>query len=299
MAAKQLLFDEAARQKILRGVELLARAPLVELNRAATDNDGLKLWTGQDWKALGRWQKLGLIAAPLRHRPGKFEWKANRDGSVTVTLSHAASGRDKWTDCTHTHRYTLHADGRLVADNDIALATGAGMTDLPRAGVRLDLVAGYENLAYFGRGPVENYCDRKAGSLIARYETTVTDEYVDYVMPQEHGHHTDVRWLELSPAGRGGERQRPGSTPARSRPSLLPSLRITAAPLFEFNASHYAAEDLYAAKHATDLAPRAETIVYLDAAHRGLGTQSCGPDALDRYKLTAKRYSLSYTLTTR
>ncbi|MFA6960877.1 MAG: glycoside hydrolase family 2 TIM barrel-domain containing protein [Opitutaceae bacterium] len=262
------------------GVELLARAPLVELNRAATDNDGLKLWTGQDGKALGRWQKLGLITKPVDHQPGKFAYKANKDGSATVTLSHGASGREKWTDCTHTHRYTLHADGRLVVDNDIVFS-GSDLTDLPRAGVRFDLVAGYENLAYFGRGPVENYADRKTGSLIARYKTTVTDEYVDYVMPQEHGHHTDVRWLELSSA-------RKGKTPA---------LRITAATLFEFNASHYTAEDLYAAKHATDLAPRAETIVYLDAAHRGLGTQSCGPDTLERYKVNAKRYAFSYTLT--
>jgi beta-galactosidase len=271
----------------VRGVELLARAPLVELNRAATDNDGIKLWSGQDGKALGRWQKLGLIAKPIQHQPGAFSHKANKDGSVTVTLSHAASGRENWKDCTHTHRYTLHADGRLVVDNDIVFGS-SDMTDVPRAGVRLDLVAGYENLAYFGRGPVENYADRKTGSLVARYETTVTDEYVDYVMPQEHGHHTDVRWLELSKVG----------TPLRGVRSVAPALRITAAPLFEFNASHFTAEDLYAAKHPTDLTPRAETIVYLDAAHRGLGTQSCGPDTLDRYKLNAKRYTFTYTLTT-
>lgn len=266
----------------LRGVELLARAPLVELNRGATDNDGVKLWSGQDGKSLGRWQKLGLIAKPIQHQPGAFSHKSNRDGSVTVTLSHAASGRENWQDCTHTHRYTLHPDGRLVVDNDIVFS-GADMTDLPRAGVRLDLVPGYENLAYFGRGPVENYSDRKTGSLVARYETTVTAEYVDYVMPQEHGHHTDVRWIELSTA----------------RKTKFPALRITASPLFEFNATHYAAEDLYAAKHTTDLVPRAETILYLDAAHRGLGTQSCGPDTLDRYKVNAPRYAFTYTLTTR
>ena len=272
----------------VRGVELLARAPLVEFNRAATDNDGLKLWTGQDAKPLGRWQKLGLITQPLQHQPGAFSHKSNRDGSVTVTLSHAASGRENWKDCTHTHRYTLHADGRLEVANDIVFGS-PDMTDLPRVGVRLDLVPGYENLAYFGRGPVENYNDRKTGSLLARYETTVAAEYVDYVMPQEHGHHTDVRWLELSKEG----------TDRRAVRSDAPALRITASPLFEFNASHYTAEDLYTAKHATDLAPRAETILYLDAAHRGLGTASCGPDTLDRYKLTAKRHAFSYTLATR
>ena len=261
------------------GTELLARGPQVELNRAATDNDGIKLWTGQTNKALGRWQKLGLADKPLQHQPGKFACKTNRDGSVTVTLSHAASGREKWTDCTHTHTYTLHPDARLVVDNVIAFA-GADMTDLPRAGVRFDLVAGYEHLAYFGRGPVENYADRKTGSLLARYDTTVAGEYVDYVMPQEHGHHTETRWLELSASDR-----------------KAPTVHIAAAPLLEFNATHFTVEDLYAAKHTTDLKPRAETIVYLDAVHRGLGTQSCGPDTLDRYKVSAKRYAFSYTLT--
>ncbi|EIP98316.1 beta-galactosidase/beta-glucuronidase [Opitutaceae bacterium TAV1] len=267
----------------IRGVEVLARAPLVELNRAATDNDGIKLWSGQDNKVLGRWHKLGLLKSPLQHRPAAknaFSHAINADGSVTVTLAHNATARDRWTDCTHTHRYTLHADGTLAVDNDIVFS-GADVTDLARAGIRLDLVPGYEALAYFGRGPWENYNDRRASTLVGVYENTVTGEYVDYVMPQEHGHHTDVRWLELA------------ATAKRSR---LPALRVEAAPLFEFNATHYAVEDLYAAKHAHELAPRPETILYLDAAHRGLGTASCGPDTLERYRLTAKRYSLRYVL---
>ncbi|MFH1497078.1 MAG: glycoside hydrolase family 2 TIM barrel-domain containing protein [Verrucomicrobiota bacterium] len=261
--------------------EILTRGPLLELNRGATDNDGLKLWTGQDTKALGKWQKLGLIDKPLAHRPTKFTWKTNADGSVTVTLAHAASGRERWTDATHTQRHTLHPDGRLVIDNDIRLGTDADLVDLPRVGVRLDLAPGYERLAYFGRGPWENYADRKSSTLLGVYETTVTGEYVDYVMPQEHGHHTDTRWIELAPAK-----------------SKLPPLRIEAASTFEFNASHHTAEDLYAAKHTTDLAPRPETIVYLDAAHRGLGTASCGPDTLDAYKIKGRKHRFSYTLVT-
>jgi beta-galactosidase len=281
----------------IRGVEVLARAPLLEINRAATDNDGIKLWTNQDNKALGRWHKLGLLKNPLRHRPASswkntFNQSINPDGSITVTLAHDATARDRWADCKHTHRYTLRTDGTLVVDNDIVFS-GADMIDLARAGIRLDLVPGYEAIAYFGRGPWENYNDRRASTLVGVYENTVTGEYVDYVMPQEHGHHTDVRWLELAPAattavtaGRAGKRAA----------AKLPALRIEAAPLLEFNATHYTVEDLYAAKHTHELAPRPETILYLDAAHRGLGTQSCGPDTLDRYKLNARRYSLRYTL---
>ncbi len=266
----------------LDDVEVLARAPLVELNRGAIDNDGLKLWSGQGYKTLGLWRKLGLIEKPIQHRPKAFRCRALPDGSVTVTLVHNASGRARWTDCAHTHRYTLAPEGTLTVDNDIVFS-GPDMTDLPRAGVRLDLVAGYERFAYFGRGPWENYNDRKDSALVGVYADTLSGGYVDYVVPQEHGHHTDVRWLELS------------ATAKRSR---LPAVRIEADPLFEFNATHYTAEDLYAAKHTHELVPRAETILYLDAAHRGLGTKSCGPDTLDRHRVTAKRYRLRYVLMT-
>ena len=75
-------------------------------------------------------------------------------------------------------------------------------------------------------------------------------------------------------------------------------LRVRAAdggPL-EFSASHYTADDLFAAHHTFDLRPRAETILNLDYRQRGLGTASCGPDALDRYRITPGRYVWSYVL---
>ncbi|MEX1118723.1 MAG: glycoside hydrolase family 2 TIM barrel-domain containing protein [Terrimicrobiaceae bacterium] len=261
----------------VRGCELLARSPLLQINRAATDNDGLKLWTGQDSKALGKWQNLGLITHPLVHRPKSLVWQTNPDGSISVTLHHAASGRKRWADFSHHHHYTLHPDGRIVISNDVRLGS-KDLVDLPRIGVRMDLVPGYEKLTFFGRGPHENYADRKAGSLLSIHEMKVSDTYVDYVMPQEHGHFTDVRWLSLR-----------STKPA-------PLLHIEGVPTFEFNASHFSPEDLYQAKHTTDLKPRAETIVIIDAHHRGLGTSSCGPDALDRYKITGSRFVFEFTL---
>lgn len=261
------------------GVERLARGPLLQLWRGATDNDGIKLWAGQDNKALGRWQKLGLERG-LDHRVEEFEVAPPAaDGSVTVTLIHAATTplRKNWEDALHVHRYTLHPDGRLAVENEFILAEN--YADLPRVGVRLDLVPGLRQLAYFGRGPFENYSDRKAAADLGLHEGTVAGEYVDYVMPQEHGHHTDTRWIELTSEGKN--------------PALL---AVEAATTLEFNATHFTAEDLYAAKHTTDLKARAETILYLDAAHRGLGTASCGPDALERYRIPAGKHTLAFTL---
>ena len=272
------IFDRASAQLVSftqDGVELLARGPLLQLWRAATDNDGLKLWTGQDTKSLGRWQKLGLDK-PLSYRSCRFELLKNSNGSVTVALAHEVSCRKVWSDALHSHRYTLHADGSLTADNEVRFGDAA-MTDLPRVGVRIDLVPGFENLSYFGRGPLENYSDRRSSSLLGIYESTVAGEYVPYVMPQEHGHHTDTRWIELS------------STNGKI-------VKISGLPTFEFNASHYSAEALFAAKHTIDLVPSPETILYIDAAHRGLGTASCGPDTRAEYRLSSNEYRFGYVV---
>ncbi|TAG33622.1 MAG: beta-galactosidase, partial [Verrucomicrobia bacterium] len=261
------------------GVERLVRGPSLQLWRGATDNDGIRPWSDQGNKPLGRWQALGLDKG-LDHRSTFFEVATPAlDGSVTLTLTHAATTplRKNWDDVIHRHAYTLHPDGRLAVVNDVTLAPD--YTDLPRLGVRFDLVPGLRQLAYFGRGPFENYSDRKTAADLGLYEGTVAGEYVHYVMPQEHGHHTETRWVELSSEGK---------TPAL--------LAVEATGWLEFNATHFTAEDLYAAKHTSDLKARPETILYLDAAHRGVGSGSCGPDTLAPHRILAGRHTFGFTL---
>lgn len=261
------------------GKDILARGPMVELNRAATDNDGIKLWDGQDGKALGRWLKLGLIRSELALKPVTCKAHTLSDGSVQVCLRHHASGRGQWDDCTHTHTYTIGAGGHLKVENLVEFGA-EDMTDLPRVGVRLDLVAGYGKLSYFGRGPLENYSDRSSSAFHGVYGKSVSDEYVDYVMPQEHGHHCDTRWLRLENLN-----------------DEMPPVHIEMDQrLMGFNASYFTAEDLFAARHSFELRPRDETILYLDAAHRGLGTNSCGEDVLECYKIRERSIRFHYEL---
>lgn len=152
------------------------------------------------------------------------------------------------------------------------------VADLPRLGVVLTLPAGLENLRWFGRGPLENYGDRQRTSLVDLCSDTVTGQYVPCVMLQEHGNRTDVRWLSLDD-GQAGLR-----------------VRAASGGMLEFSASHYTAADLYAARHTSDLSPRLETILHLDYRQRGLGTGSCGPDPLGRYRIAPGRYAWSYVL---
>ena len=275
-----LTFDRASASLVsLRksGRELLASAPRLELTRASTDNDGIKLWTGQDGKALGRWQSLGLLPGKPVHTPAGFRIRQVGD-SVRVELRQTVSGRANPADALHTLACVIQADGSVRFENSLRLGSSE-LTDLPRVGLRLDLIPGYEALSWLGLGPWENYNDRRASARVAVHATTVSGTYVDYVMPQEHGHVSAADWLSL--AGKG-----------------LPTLRFEGDTSFEFNATHLAAEDLQAAFHTTDLKPRAETLLYIDAAHRGVGTGSCGPDTLPQYRLTARRYNWAFTLRT-
>jgi beta-galactosidase len=151
------------------------------------------------------------------------------------------------------------------------------MVDIPRVGIELSLVPGLERLEYFGRGPLENYWDRKTSSMVGRYQNTVGGEYVPYIMPQEHGHHTDTRWLTLTNDAAHG-------------------LEVSGPNLFEFNVSHFTSADLFAAKHTIDLHARREVILSLDVLQRGLGTASCGPDTLVEYQVRARKYQFTYQL---
>jgi beta-galactosidase len=254
------------------GRELLQNGPQLQIWRGATDNDGIKAWSGQGSKPLGRWREAGLENVVVSCQSASA--KRNKDGSVT--LSFESTGESRGGKVHHSHRYTILPTGAILAENDFRC--DKSLPDLPRLGVTLALQPEFEDLQWFGRGPHESYSDRKRGAAVGLYKGTVSDQYVDYVVPQEHGNKTDVRWLELTGSG-------------------TPAVRFAAADrLLEASASHYTASDLYAATHTIDLTPRKETIVNLDYAQRGLGTASCGPDTLEQYLIPAGDYRLAYRI---
>jgi len=271
----RVVFDKATGTLVEFGAgkNLILRGPRLNVWRGATDNDGIKLMMDhQGHKPLAHWLGLGLDA--LQYRLESI--RLLQDSSTpAVEIVHHASGRARWDDFVHVHRYTLTPAGALQVENTVQLANG--VTDVPRIGVSLALAPELENLAWYGRGPWENYSDRKAAAMVGLYHSTVAEQYVNYIMPQEHGHKTDVRWLTLTADDGGG-------------------LQVGGQPTFEFSASHLTAEDLFRARHTIDLQPHAEVFLNLDAAQRGLGTASCGPDTLDIYRLLAAEYRFAYQL---
>ena len=144
-------------------------------------------------------------------------------------------------------------------------------------GVKDYAQSSYEDASWFGIGPVETYPDRRRGGPVGRWESTVTDQLVPYIRPQENGGRADVRWIELRDTAGGG-------------------LRLTMDRPRQVSATHFRAEDLATATHEEELRPRAETVVHIDAAHRGVGTASCGPDTLPEYLVGPGTYRWSWTL---
>jgi beta-galactosidase len=152
------------------------------------------------------------------------------------------------------------------------------LDDVARVGVTFELEPGFDRVRYLGRGPLENYPDRNRGAVLGVWESGIDDP--PYLVPQEFGLRTDCRWFEFIDS----------STGTRLRLDVLDPVAL------HVSATRFTSHDLYAAAHETDLRPRRTLVVHADVAHRGLGTGSCGPDVLDRYRLGPGTYRFSYRL---
>ncbi len=262
-----------------RDTALIAAGPVLNVWRAATDNDGFKaepalaVSSAQPPKLLKLWLDAGLDR--LERRVEAVDVAQPAPGLVTITVRAVAQAAGTTTRLHHTLTYNVYGSGDLVIN--AAIHVPLDLPPLPRLGLTLQLPGGFEQVAWFGRGPHENYIDRKAGAPVGLYRGTVDEQYVPYILPQENGNKTDVRWLLLTnEAGMG--------------------LLAVAQPTMEASVSHYTAADLYAAFHTNELTRRNEVILNLDLMQCGLGGASCGPGTLPQYLLLPGSYTFRVRL---
>lgn len=123
---------------------------------------------------------------------------------------------------------------------------------VPRIGLELVVPGGLEYVTWYGRGPHENYVDRKRGAAVGLYRSTVDEQYTPYVYPSECGGKEDVRWVALTDETGAG-------------------LMAIAEGLLHFDALHYAVADLAQARHPYELTRLDETVLHLDGWHMGVG----------------------------
>ncbi|UOQ99368.1 DUF4981 domain-containing protein [Hymenobacter sp. 5317J-9] len=179
--------------------------------------------------------------------------------------------------------YLIRPDGAVQVTAGIDL-TGRDLPELPRFGMRLELLGQYQALAYYGRGPWENYQDRNTASFLGVYRDSVARQYANtYIRPQEGGYHTDTRWLTLTNAAGQG-------------------LRIEGAQPLSFSALDVRAEELDPGlskkqQHTTDVKRHDRVFLSVDLKQRGVGgDNSWGAQPHDAYRLLDKQYRYTYTL---
>ncbi len=177
----------------------------------------------------------------------------------------------------HTMQRVVGADGSVVYEHIVTVPEA--LADLPRVGVMFALAKGFETVRWFGRGPHENYPDRQGSAMHSVWQQGI--DTPPYLVPQEFGLRTNTRWIELIDGD-----------------GRVVRIDVIGTPM-HFSATHFTPDDLFAAAHEADLVPRDELVVCLDAAHRGLGTASCGPDVLPRYRTAAGEFRFGYRLSLR
>lgn len=170
---------------VFKGKELLkdGKGPKPNFWRAVTDNDaGSRMYSRNiAWKKASLFSKVISLSANIIEK-----------NLVELNVTYELPGVD-----TQFHSvYKINGNGIVKIEN--VLEKTSYKADIPRIGMRMQLPKKYNNMTYFGRGPWENYQDRKTAAFVDLYESHVKDQYYPYVRPQENGYKTDVRWVALS-----------------------------------------------------------------------------------------------------
>ena len=243
------------------GKEMIAEGIEPNYWRASTDNDK-KESVDAKWKTANANVQIDEVSV---NKENKVVYV-----SVARTLKNCADSKDRLT-------YAIYANGEIVVK--ATMAPNSNMSNLQRVGTRLQLAAGLDKLTWYGRGESDSYSDRKTGYDVGVWNSTVDEQFTNYVYAQETGNKTDVRWMAVTDADGDG---------------LLVDAQDH---LLEMSALNCTQEALDAAGHPYQIERTDNTVLTIDYAQMGLGTASCGQATLSKYLLgTGKTYSYTYRL---
>ena len=170
--------------------------------------------------------------------------------------------------------WKVESSGRITASMEVS--KDAEFPELPRFGVRVFFNKNLSEASYYGMGPQESYRDKHRAASHGLYRSAVKDLHEDYIMPQENGSHFDCDYVELYNG-------RYGIAAASETP-------------FSFQASNYTQEMLAQAKHNYELEESDSTVLCIDYALNGIGSNSCGPEVLAAYRFDEKEFQFGFTL---
>ncbi len=268
----ELIFDKASGEISswqVNNKDFITDSPMPNFWRAPTDNDygynmndRLKVWrnAAQDAKS--------ATNAVVKQNSENVEVVtslnlANNAGQVTIS-------------------YEIYGSGDVILNYDYK-PSNENLPVMPRIGMMFTLPSKFENVKWYGRGPWENYIDRKSSTFVDVYESSVEDLFENYPMPQENGYRTDTRWLTIT---------------TKSGDGWLVEADDN---LFGFSALHFTPEDLTKEGRGLwyphDLNPREEVVLHIDHKMMGVGAeQSWGARPYDIYSVQPHSYNYKIRL---
>lgn len=252
------LFTELCRE----GQDLLTHPMQLNIWRAPTDND---MNIRNDWKNAHYHE---AYTRAYRTECAQQE----REVTIRAHVGIVADTVQKILDVQIC--WTIRADGAIRAQ--IEAVKDPVFPDLPRFGVRLFLDRRLSDVAYCGMGPMECYRDKHRAASHGVYHSTVEDLHEDYIRPQENGSHYDSDYVTL----RGAHAE----------------LTVASEQPFSWNASVYSQEELERAAHNFELRRSDSTVLCIDYAQNGIGSNSCGPAVLEAYRFTGESISFGFTI---
>ncbi|WP_162555721.1 glycoside hydrolase family 2 TIM barrel-domain containing protein [Reichenbachiella versicolor] len=252
--------------------ELIAQSgnitgPTLNVYRSPIEND--KKFYSKPWKA----------ASLDQLKPQVVSINAEQTSFSLIQIKSVIEYESDSGSFLHECVYNIDGTGTMKLENSVTPTGFEDLTTLPRVGLKIGLVGSLENVKWYGRGPHENYPDRNESAFIGNYQSTATDMFVSYLIPQENGARSEVRHTEVAFKG-----------------NKKPSIRIESSKPFIFSALHYDAKDLDRAIRPEYLKSRKETILCIDSKMQGLGNASCGPPPFKEYLLPVEKYEFDFIL---
>ena len=247
------------------GKDLLAEPIVLNFYRAPIDND----------RNMHQWTKIGFERAAQKVH--SVEITEQTEEKLVIKADVAYGSYTYEPVFKGNMYYTFTADGAVSVrvQGDVHKAVFI----LPRIGIELTLTEGFEKFDFFGYGPKEAYCDKNLASYVDHFSTTVTDNFEHYVRPQENSSHYGTKWASVSNADGIGIVCKPDGFDS-----------------FTVNAQHFKAKQLSDTKHDYELEPLKETVLSLDYAQTGCGSNSCGPLPLEKYRLLEREFDFTFRI---
>ncbi|MFC6859555.1 glycoside hydrolase family 2 TIM barrel-domain containing protein [Zunongwangia atlantica] len=251
-----------------KGKELIKKGPKPDFWRAPTDND-----FGNSF------QKRAKAWKEATNNPKLVDFSSEKeDGYVEVNTDFELDSVSSTLKIT----YKIYENGVIEVGNNFEFnGDSEKITSLPRFGNAMVIPLDYDEVEWYGRGPYENYWDRKTAAFVGIYKSSVEDLYVPYIRPQENGYRTDNRWVKLTDNEGNG-------------------IKFSGMPLVSFSALRNPTSDFdpgmrKAQKHTIDIKPKDEIYLNIDYKQMGVGgDNSWGARTWEKYQLKPKNYSYTY-----